>query len=215
MARPRLRPDADARILDAADRLLARVGYARMTVAALAREAGIGKGTVYLSFRSKEDVALACIDRMAGRVVERLRVLAAGPGPAPERLRAMLVARVMERFDYARGHSRSLDALLAAFRPRLLERRARRFAEEARVLAGVLRAGAREGSLAPAPPAATAAALVTATNALLPYSLSAAELGRRGAVAARAARLASLLIAGLGPTAPGRRSEPAPRRTPR
>ena len=53
------------RILDAADRLLARYGYRKMTVGDLAREAGIGKGTVYLSFASKSEIALACIERMA------------------------------------------------------------------------------------------------------------------------------------------------------
>src|SRR5437763_1237801 len=46
---------AAGRILDAADRLLARYGYQKMTVDDLAREAGIGKGTVYLSFPGKSE----------------------------------------------------------------------------------------------------------------------------------------------------------------
>src|SRR5436309_10386587 len=96
-------PAAD-RILDAADRLLARVGYRKMTVEDLAREAGMGKGTVYLSFPSKTDIALACIDRMAERLLARLDAIAAAPGPAEPRLRAMLLERVMHRFDYARPH---------------------------------------------------------------------------------------------------------------
>ena len=37
-------------ILDAADRLLARYGY--KTMEDLAQEVGIGKGTIYLHFRS-------------------------------------------------------------------------------------------------------------------------------------------------------------------
>jgi AcrR family transcriptional regulator len=211
--RPKLHPDAHDRILDAADRLLARDGYARMTVESLAREARIGKGTVYLSFRSKEEVALACIDRMAGGVLARLRRIATGRAPAGVRLRAMLLARVMDPFDYARRHSHSLDALLAASRPRLLARRARRFAAEATVLAAVVRDGTRAGELRSAAPAADAGALVTGTNALLPYSLSVSELGRRHAVEARAARLADLLVSGLERPARARRLPPPLRRS--
>jgi AcrR family transcriptional regulator len=58
--RPRS-PGADEAILDAALRLLARDGYARMTVDAVAAEAGVGKATVYLRFRSKADLATAAL----------------------------------------------------------------------------------------------------------------------------------------------------------
>src|SRR6059036_2207992 len=92
-------------ILDAAERLLARYGYRKTTVDDLAREAGIGKGTVYLHFPSKEEVALCSIDRVVGRVQERLHELAASPAPAPERLRRMLAARVLLRFDSVRAYS--------------------------------------------------------------------------------------------------------------
>lgn len=184
---PPLAPD---RILDAADRLLGRFGYRKMTVDDLAREAGIGKGTVYLSFDGKEDVALACIDRMAGRIAARLEVIAAERTPAADRLRSMLVARVLDRFDYARGHSDSLDELLAAIRPRLLERRARHFRAEASLAARVLaEAGVRSA-------ADTADAMILATNALLPYSLRAVELGRRAQIARQADRVASLVLFG-------------------
>jgi AcrR family transcriptional regulator len=44
-------------ILDATDRLLARFGYKKMTIDDLAQEVGIGKGTVYLHFSSKEEIA--------------------------------------------------------------------------------------------------------------------------------------------------------------
>nr|MDQ3805369.1 hypothetical protein [Acidobacteriota bacterium] len=45
--------------------------------------------------------------------------------------------------------------------------------------------------------AATAHALLTATNALLPYSLSARELGRREDVRAEAERVVTLLLDGV------------------
>lgn len=188
-------PPAPDRILDAADRLLGRFGYRKMTIDDLAREAGMGKGTVYLSFAGKEDVALACIDRMAGRIAARLEAIAAGAGPPADRLRGMLIARVLDRFDYARGHSDSLDELLAAIRPRLLERRAAHFRAEASIVARVL----AEARVADAE--AVAGAMIVAGNALLPYSLGARELGRRAEIARRADRVAGLVLFGALPGA--------------
>lgn len=196
---PHERDEAKARerILDAADRLLARFGYRKMTVDDVAVEAGIGKGTVYLSFPSKEEVALGCIDRMVDGLLDRLRAIAAGRRPAASRLRDMLRERVLARFDYARAHAASLDALLAQVRPALLARRAGYFSAEAGVIEGVLARARREGELASADPKRDAEALVTATNALLPYSLSPRELGNRAELDRRAAAVADLLIRGL------------------
>lgn len=204
------------RILDAADRLLGRFGYRKMTVDDLAREAGIGKGTVYLSFRSKEEIALACIDRMAGRLRIRLESIAAEAGPPADRLRRILVLRVMHRFDYARGHSARLDELLAAIRTELIARRTRHFAAEATIVASVI-AGA---GIPRIDPNAAAEAMITATNALLPYSLSARELGRRAEIETRATTVAELVVRGIvAPTAASSRppsipEPPRPRRNP-
>jgi AcrR family transcriptional regulator len=195
-------PEAAERILDAADRLLARFGYRKMTVDDLAREAGIGKGTVYLSFASKSEVALACIDRMVGRLMDRLQAIASGPGSPAGRLRGMLVGRVLHRFDYARPHASSLDALLAAIRPQLLERRTRYFRAEARAIQAVIEEGRAQGGFAVQDPAGVAMAFVTATNALLPYSLSVRELGRRHEIRRRAEEVAHLLVHGIVAVAP-------------
>ena len=192
---PTERATARDRILDAADRLLGRYGYRKMTIDDLAREAGIGKGTVYLSFASKADVALACIDRMAARIRARLEAIAGEPAPVADRVRRMLVARVLDRFDYARGHSHSLDDLLAALRPQLLTRRARHFRAETAVLAGVL------GEARVADATGVAAAMIHAGNALLPYSLGARELGRRAEIARQADRIARLVLFGALPRA--------------
>ena len=195
---PAAESDTADRILDAADRLLGRFGYRKMTVDDLAKEAGIGKGTVYLSFRSKEDIALACIDRMAERLRMRLESIAAENGPPADRLRRMLVLRVLHRFDYARGHSARLDELMAAIRAQLIARRTRHFEAEAAIVSGVL-AGA---GIPRIDPDAAAEAMITATNALLPYSLSARELGRRPEIERRATTVAELVVRGVvAPTA--------------
>lgn len=192
-----LAPDISDKLLDAADRLLGREGYAKMTVESLAREVGIGKGSVYLLYPSKREVALACIDRNAARVRERLAELAVSAESATIRLRAMLHERVMIRFDYAQSHSESLDALLAAFRDELLERRWRQFAMEARQIAEVIEQGIELREFRRQPALSVAESMITATNALLPFSLSASELGKRSTVAARVDRIVMLLLVGL------------------
>ena len=213
---PAVETDAADRILDAADRLLGRFGYRKMTVDDLAKEAGIGKGTVYLSFRSKEEIALACIDRMAARLRLRLQSIAAEAGPPADRLRRMLVLRVLHRFDYARGHSARLDELMAAIRAELIARRTRHFEAEAQIVASVL-AGA---GIPRIDPVAASEAMITATNALLPYSLSARELGRRTEIERRATTVAELVVRGVvAPTAiaphlPPVPEAPRPRRIP-
>ncbi|MCH9684496.1 MAG: TetR/AcrR family transcriptional regulator [Deltaproteobacteria bacterium] len=50
-------PDArETRLLDAATKLFVRHGFDKTTIAEIAREAGVGKGSVYLHFDSKEDL---------------------------------------------------------------------------------------------------------------------------------------------------------------
>ena len=44
------------RILDTARELLLAWGYRRVTIDELARRAGVGKGTIYLHWRSREEV---------------------------------------------------------------------------------------------------------------------------------------------------------------
>jgi len=200
-------PETRNRLLDAADRLLARHGFRRMTIEAVAIEAGIGKGSVYLHFESKEEVALSCIDRMAETLAVRLERLASQGGPVLPRLRAMLRTRVLDRFDYARHHARSIDEKLAVMRQNLLERRRLHFELEAEILTRLIGEGIRSGELRRVVPKRAAGALIEATNALLPYSLSVRELGRRAALARRLEEVLNLLLAGLArqatvPTSP-------------
>lgn len=55
--------DRAGRVLDAAADLLVRWGYQRVTIEEVARHAGVGKGTVYLHFRSKEAMFLSVLLR--------------------------------------------------------------------------------------------------------------------------------------------------------
>lgn len=192
-----LREDIPDLILDAADRLLARYGYRKMTIDDLAREVGIGKGTVYLHFKSKEDVALSRIDRVIERLKTQLKQVAKGDESAAVRLRRMLMLRVIYRFDSVQHYTESINHVMDAIRPALLERRKRYFADEGGILANVLKEGRRDGDFFFKDADATAHALLTATNSLLPYSLSPKELGERAALEEQTRRIVDLLLGGL------------------
>jgi AcrR family transcriptional regulator len=184
-------------ILDAADRLLARYGYKKMTIDDLAQEVGIGKGTIYLHFRSKEEIVLSHVDRIVERVLEPLKAIAESDALPAAKVREMLVTRVMFRFDAVQHYTESISEVLRDLRTPLLERRERYFEQEAEVIATVLKEGQRTRAFRRHDAAETARALVVATNALLPFNLSTRELGKRKDVEHSAERIAELLLNGL------------------
>ena len=184
-------------ILDATERLLARYGYRKMTVEDIAREVGVGKGTIYLHFSSKEEVVLSHVDRIVERVKERLWEIARSEATAAVRIRLMLITRVLIRFDSIQHYTQSLDDLLAALRPGLLARRAMYFDEEAQIFAQVLSEGRDANEFQLDDALTTAYGMLHATNSLLPYSLSTSELGEREEVNERATVIANLILQGL------------------
>jgi AcrR family transcriptional regulator len=184
-------------ILDATDRLLARFGYKKMTIDDLAQEVGIGKGTVYLHFSSKEEIALSHIDRIIERMKIRLKEISSADVSPDERLREMLLTRVLFRFDSVQHYTQSLNDLLADLRPRLLARRRRYFEDEAQIFAEVLQEGDKIKIFSVPDALKTAETLLLATNSLLPYSLNTKELGERSEIEERVRRLADLLLTGL------------------
>jgi AcrR family transcriptional regulator len=60
------------RMLDSAAELLVRWGYQRVTIDDVARHAGVGKGTVYLHFRSKDALFLTVLMRVHREIAERM-----------------------------------------------------------------------------------------------------------------------------------------------
>lgn len=192
-----VREDVRDLILDAVEPLLVRYGYAKMTMDDLAQEVGVAKGTLYLHFPSKEEVVLSRIDRMVDRLIGELRGIAASRREPAAKLRDMLLARVLYRFDSAKQYAQSIDVMLASIRAGLLARRERHFALEAGVFAELLEEGKRGGAFTFRDAEATAQSLILATNSLLPAALTVKQLGRRSAVEEKVTNIATLIINGL------------------
>jgi AcrR family transcriptional regulator len=191
-------------ILDAAGVLLGRFGYHKTTMDDLAREAGVARRTLYLHFRSKDEIFLERIDRVVERLLSELRAIASGPGSAEERLRRMVIERVLYRFDTVRGYVQSLDEIFQALRQPYLQRREGYFVSESALFARVLEEGVRAGELVVDDPQETARAFIAATSGLIPYSLSPKELGSRRDIERTTQRISELLVSGL--RKPGTRS---------
>ncbi len=83
------RPRAEWRqeeILEAAARLFAEHGYADGDTQALADTLGVGKGTLYRYFPSKEALFLAAVDRLMRQLVEHVQAAAAPAADPLERV---------------------------------------------------------------------------------------------------------------------------------
>ncbi len=184
-------------ILAAAGRLFERFGYKKTTVDDIAHEAGIGKATIYVHFPSKAETALSWIDRSNDRLLEQLQEIASSEGSPAERLRLMLHRRVMVRFDRAQHFATSFDELFAPVRSALLVKRDLNDHREAGAFAEVIFEGVAQCDLSCEDPSAAGYHLVLATNALLPYGLSADRLGDRANVEENVLQIAHWLLYGL------------------
>ena len=197
LARPAAnRIEVRHRILDAAEDLLGRFGYNKMTIDDLAASAGLSKGAVYLHFESKEAIALARIDRVISELLVNLQHVACSQRSASERLREMLFLRVLFRLERVHSYRETIDQVVAAIRPGLLVARREHHRKEAAIFADVVRDGIRRRELRACSAKRMGEALVVATNALLPADLRPDEMDA-GAIRQRVAIIADLLINGL------------------
>src|SRR5258708_35951009 len=83
------RSDKRERILDAAERIFARHGFFTAKVSDVAKEAGVGDGTIYLYFKSKDELLISLFERRMQQLDDMLRAAIAGKPPR-EQLRAFI-----------------------------------------------------------------------------------------------------------------------------
>lgn len=151
-AQPALRPLSAAdpgkrsRLLSAAIRIFGRRGYHEARISEIAAEAGVAEGTVYLYFRSKEDLLGSVFDETMDAVLAEGRRIAASPATAAERLALLVdghIALLAGDRDLA-----SVFQIELRRSARLVERFSRsKLVEYFRLLGGVLKEGIASGEL--------------------------------------------------------------------
>ena len=121
---PRQRQERATRILDVAAELLLRHGYRRVTVDDVAAGADIGKGTVYLHWKTREELFTAVFEREVLQAIgELLRALRQDPQVSlPHRFARAYFLAIMHR-PLLRGFVLGDADLLARTVQRAFERR--------------------------------------------------------------------------------------------
>jgi AcrR family transcriptional regulator len=165
--KPSSDPARRALVLDTAARLLRHYGPMKTTIADIAREAGIGVGSVYLEFCSKDDIVEALSQDGHARVLDAMRAALGAAGSHADRLRSMLDARFLAFFELSDEGAHAADLLHCDRSP--VQRIHKRFLEEQRALVGAfLRAAHEAGEFDCVDAEAAADALLTAYETLAP-----------------------------------------------
>jgi len=86
------RPPSDKRekVLIAAVDLFSRLSFQDVKLDQVAEQAGVAKGTIYLSFKSKEDLFCECLLHDTAEVYQRAEKIISGSGSATARLRKLV-----------------------------------------------------------------------------------------------------------------------------
>jgi AcrR family transcriptional regulator len=146
--------DKRGSILQAAWGLIRHYGYNKTTVDDIAKSANVGKGTIYLYFRSKADIMLALTDLTNERITNDLEKIADGEGTPTERLRRCVLHRIMTLFDLVNKYPHSED-VIASMLPAIVQRLDRYVRRHGELLAKIIEDGRASGELQVDDPAST------------------------------------------------------------
>jgi TetR/AcrR family fatty acid metabolism transcriptional regulator len=136
-------------IRDAAMRVVARKGYDHVTVQDIADEAGIAKGTVYLYFKSREDILEKTMTFSFEEFHERIAEVIAAGGAFAEVLER-LVRTQLEYFEERQEFFRLYVAMAEPLGARRLKKHAAYRTHIAR-LAAMFEAAQKNGEVCEAP----------------------------------------------------------------
>lgn len=186
-------------ILEAADRMFLRYGYRKTTIEDIAREAGIGKGSVYLHFQSKEELGGEWMDQWHRRVFDEIQARVKAQQTYAGKVRALLLRRVMGRYCSLERWQMSLDEVMANLQPLIETHKAKFLERERAYLEALLAEGVEAGSFRPMNLAKVSSAMLIATSALLPYQLRPSQIGSKESVEERANDLIDLLLQAVEP----------------
>ena len=148
--------DKRERILHAAEKIFARSGFYNARVAEIAKDAGVADGTIYLYFKSKDDLLISLFESRMERVNSELSAAIAEAQNAPEKIRLFIRAY----FRLVAENPAVAEVLTIELRQSskfMKEYANPRFGDFLRLLGGVIADGQKEGTIDRAVPAPIAA----------------------------------------------------------
>jgi AcrR family transcriptional regulator len=195
--------------------LFTRGGVRRTSIDEIAVAADVGKGSVYLEFRGKDELFRAAVEEVVRELLARAEAAAAREGPLIDRVTEILLAKFWRLYElvHARPHARELIDAKDAVAVDVLRAADDRYAA---LLAAALTAAVGRGEWRPTPPHAPA----TIAAVLLRAAHGTGYGGGAGLTAAafrRRLRLAvELILAGASaPPSAARAAPPPPPRSAR
>ena len=144
--------DKRDRILSAAERIFARHGFFAAKVSDVAKEAGVADGTIYLYFKSKDDLLISLFERRMQEVNERLREATTNVKGPIEQLRAF-VRTYLQLVHDEPAAAEVLTIELRQSSKFMKEYENPQFADFLRLLGGIIAAAQDKGEITtPIPP---------------------------------------------------------------
>lgn len=166
------------RILSAAEEVIRRFGPGKATVVDVARALGVSHAAVYQHVASKAELRQLVVSGWIEATMTPLRAIAAGSGPAPQRLR-----RLFDTLSATKRRRAAEDPeLFAAYRTLAGDSQAARSAhvdELVELAATIIRAGVKEGTFRKVDPIAAGRAVLWATSRFH-HPVHADEWGKAG-----------------------------------
>lgn len=132
-------------LLSAARTVFSEKGFHAATIDDIARVAGVAKGTVYLYFKSKNEIYLGALRDGIELLNQEMRNEASVPGTAADRLRRLLTAKIAF-FDKHCDFFQIVQSEFGRVEKTMKECRDLYF-EQARIIEKVLQDGIKEGAL--------------------------------------------------------------------
>ncbi len=197
MARPSNTEERRSEIVDAMLRVMARHGYAKASIGAVAKEAGLAPGLLHYHFHSKQEILLALIDRLAASVTARFEKRSARASTARAALFSWIDAHL------ARGEDAEPAAVAcwvalgneAISEPEVRAAYERIVREDGALVSKLVRAALREEGRRTASASRIAAGLLAAVEGAFRLAILAPDVIPRGSAAATVRQMAEGVLA--------------------
>lgn len=189
--------DKRARILEAAIKVFAKNGFHATRVSEVAKAAGVADGTIYLYFKSKEELLVSLFEDRVEKLLAFMREELPKQPNAPARLRAVIDMQ-LGLLEGERELAEVITVILRQSTRLMKEFAAPRFTAYLDAIARIVSEGQASGDFRKdvSPHVAARAVFGALDGIALTWALGRAE---RGALGRAATQLADILLRGLAP----------------